>query len=430
MKNENQTIELVALAQSGNRQAMNQLAVVVRGRLDEYVGRVTMGSDAAGDIVQESLIVMVKSLKSLRNVERFWPWLYKITANMIRRYYRNEKRHMGVSLSDVGEGGFHQGNREPDAVAAAVAQEMRDNVLECMGHLKDSYRMVLAMRCYDRMPYADIAEAMGQTEFGARRMFCRAKKALAKELTRSGLGRGALVMALLVFGQVSATSKASAAAISITPALMQAGAAAALSTAVASQAGVAAIVAGGITVGAAIIPVINSVRTEPQPMQAPVQTIQTWRDLDSGQLDRWFVYPFGSDRQVLLSFTCRTGDHDGYSQWFQTREGNFFKDGGTITQENYRYWSPDLAVMRLPSDSPELRGFLDQCEGVETDMEYHHPSNGIRMVEMGLDDGQNLVTQVWDHDVTDDERYRYRWGLQSQGHRSTRYHASTWLDHF
>ena len=28
---------------------------------------------------------------------------------------------------------------------------------------------------------------------------------------------------------------------------------------------------------------------------------------------------------------------------------------------------------------------------------------------MGLDDGQNLVTQVWDHDVTDDERYRYRW---------------------
>ena len=56
-----------------------------------------------------------------------------------------------------------------------------------MSSLKPRYREILVMRCYEEMDYSEIANELGCTEFGARVLFFRAKRALAKALSKRGL---------------------------------------------------------------------------------------------------------------------------------------------------------------------------------------------------------------------------------------------------
>jgi len=92
MQNNTTHIELVRQAQAGNQEAVDRLAGCARVRLSQYIGRVTLGDDLTGDVVQESIIAMLKHLSTLRQAEQFWPWLYKIAVNMLNRQYRLRAR--------------------------------------------------------------------------------------------------------------------------------------------------------------------------------------------------------------------------------------------------------------------------------------------------------------------------------------------------
>ena len=91
-------------------------------------------------------------------------------------------------------------------------------IMLAMSKLKMRYREVLALRCYEQMNYSEIAELMNCTEFNARVTFCRGKKALQKQLSRSGFGKASLLGALILFGNMTSPSEAVAANISITSA--------------------------------------------------------------------------------------------------------------------------------------------------------------------------------------------------------------------
>jgi len=86
------------------------------------------------------------------------------------------------------------------------------------------------MRCYDGMSYAEIAESMGCTEFGSRMLFLRAKKASKGSWPAAGLRKGSLLMALVVFGKMTAPTKVAAAQIAVTAATVDVGLTAGWST--------------------------------------------------------------------------------------------------------------------------------------------------------------------------------------------------------
>ena len=196
-------IELVKHAQLGNRESLDALAERVRGRLYAYIYRIVLQEHLAQDIVQETMLEMFKVLGKLERADRFWPWLRGIAFNKLRRHYAEEKHRRTVPMSkqekpEGGSGESHAG------LANLVAEEMKQVVVSAMAELKPQYRKVLAMRCYEEMEYSEIAELMGCSELGARVMFCRAKKALHKQLSRKGFGKGFLVTALVLFGKITA----------------------------------------------------------------------------------------------------------------------------------------------------------------------------------------------------------------------------------
>jgi len=86
MENGNDYRRLVQQSQLGDKDSLNRLAEAVRVRLYSYIYRCTLAEDISHDIVQESILKMLESLGDLRQVDQFWPWLYKIALNKIHSH--------------------------------------------------------------------------------------------------------------------------------------------------------------------------------------------------------------------------------------------------------------------------------------------------------------------------------------------------------
>ena len=179
------TLELVRKARLGDRDSLNRLAEAARVRLHEYVYRLTLQEDLTQDIVQETILEMLRLFGKLRQADRFWAWLQGIAFNKVRNHFGRQWRHKTRSLSQLTErdlparqrslDGQYEGQAHcSDALADAVTDELKQIVLHCIESLEPRHRAILTMRCYDQMSYADIGKLMDCSEIGARALFYRA----------------------------------------------------------------------------------------------------------------------------------------------------------------------------------------------------------------------------------------------------------------
>ncbi len=72
MKKDMDYVKLVERAQIGDKQGLERLTELAEVRLREDVGRITLNPDLTQDIVQETLLEMMKKLSELKTAERFW----------------------------------------------------------------------------------------------------------------------------------------------------------------------------------------------------------------------------------------------------------------------------------------------------------------------------------------------------------------------
>jgi len=177
-------IELIRGAQQGNRQCLEQLGRQAKDRLQVYVYRLTQQHELSQEIVRESLLAMFKVIGKQREPDRFWPWLYGIATNKLRRHYKNEQTRRKVAISSIMR--KLSPKQRQSSFENLVGEELKQIVSRAMNKLKTRYKSVLIMRCYDDMSYSEIAESLGSSEFGTRMLFMRGKRALQKELSRNG----------------------------------------------------------------------------------------------------------------------------------------------------------------------------------------------------------------------------------------------------
>ena len=93
-------VQLVENARGGCRDSMNRLSVQIQDELFRYVYRLTLNEDLANDIRQETLLQMCRTLKNLREADRFKPWLYKTAWGKVKNHYRSNKNKRHMSLND------------------------------------------------------------------------------------------------------------------------------------------------------------------------------------------------------------------------------------------------------------------------------------------------------------------------------------------
>ncbi len=408
-------IELVKKAQLGDRQCLNRLAEAAREHLKEYVQRLTLEQDVTDDIVQESVLEMFKVFGKLKKTDRFWLWLDGIAFNKMRSYYGRRWRHRTVSLSDLG---YEIAETDsPDGLADMVTAELKQIVLKSMRRLQPRHRAVLTMRCYRGMKYSEIAEIMKCSEFGVQALFYRAKKALTKELSHFGLGKGSLLTALIVFGKLTAPSEAAAASVSLTAAACKvSGPASLFAMASGKTAMVSLTAAGAITIGGMMATSVMDGKTGLLENK-PVKSLQIKGRMDSEKGDveeRWYYYPKSVDGPVMLRWVRWDSQRKkSFGRSWQDDRANycFVKADNTIYINNYRMFNSRLDVQTLPTDSASFIDFVSIVEGQNNEMKYV-PADGqglLVITKRGGRENSDQLRIAQHYNMLEEEYFQYKW---------------------
>lgn len=237
--------EMIAKAQQGDSESMGRLAEIAEPRLRTYIFRLTLSQDLSEELCQKMLVKMVQSLKTLKNIDRFWNWLLRHAMGEVQHYYRDRKRRHEVEMEVLNQEYFKQyvSRNHHDGLDRAARIELSDIIYDAIAQLRLTYRNVLVLRCYEELSFAEIAESMDCKELRARVLFFRARRALRQHLSRSGFGKEKLLTGLGLFGILTLSTKTGTTACSVKAASLEIGVAAAVAGSLGTKPGIAIVTA-------------------------------------------------------------------------------------------------------------------------------------------------------------------------------------------
>jgi RNA polymerase sigma-70 factor (ECF subfamily) len=396
-------VKLVTKAQLGDKESLNRLAEAARVRLYPYVYRYTLSDELTQDIVQEIILKMLEVLNELKEADRFWPWLFKIALSKILTNRRAEHKRKNISKTAANLAD-NQHDRQA-AIAHVVGQELRDIVIAAMQKLKPEHRAVINMRCYDEMSYDEIAKILGCSKFAAQMLFYRAKKSLKKQLARRGFGKGSMLLALVLFGKITATNEAAAANISVTAAVTKVGATAALVSMMASKTAVVSLTTAGVLVVGTLVATSGPDGTANKPRSNQAVNVPVTTRTARPQGEYWYFFPEGSGGAVMMQQITQSG-----RQWLQDEYANYYNQNNTISIKNSRHWNSDLSVWRLPTDAPLLTDFLSRLEGGSIEMEYvANRDSGLLVIASSDAAGGRNCWMTRHYNVMDEDYFQSDW---------------------
>lgn len=156
--------------------------------LDRYGERIyrlarrMSNSDAdAEDVMQNTLIKILRKADTYRGESDPMGWIYRITLNEARELHRKRKRRPAVSLDalpvDFDETqhptGISDFSKHPDK--AAMAGEVEERIRAAIEELPDGYREAVVLYDLEGVPYAEAAELMGLSLGGFKTRLHRAR---------------------------------------------------------------------------------------------------------------------------------------------------------------------------------------------------------------------------------------------------------------
>jgi RNA polymerase sigma-70 factor, ECF subfamily len=209
--NSSATIRLLEQAAQGDQRGLGTLLARHRDRLERMVAlrldRRLQGRIDASDVIQEAYLeASVRLSEYLRDpTTPFFLWLRFLTGQKLVTLHRH---HLGVQMRDAGQEVAFCGGPLPEASSAALAAqllghdtrpseaavraELRIQVQEGLNSMDPLDREVLALRHFEHLSRAEIAQVLGVTEGAAGKRYIRALERLKRILGRSPGGLGEL----------------------------------------------------------------------------------------------------------------------------------------------------------------------------------------------------------------------------------------------
>ncbi len=188
---------LIDRARNGDRAACGEL---VRRHQDFiYNSIVYMTGDAgpqADDLSQSVFLKALENLKSFEGRCRFSTWLYSITINTVRTFWRDEKYKNNPTSLDTVPGGVENGqplssrlaSKETDPWEALIAKENINTVRAAISTLSDEFREIVVLRDIQGLSYKRLAAVLGIAPGTVKSRLARARGALKQELERQMKG--------------------------------------------------------------------------------------------------------------------------------------------------------------------------------------------------------------------------------------------------
>lgn len=184
---------LVALAQTGDSRAFEQLAMRHRDGTYRVALRIVSRPQDAEDVVQDVWLSVYTHLGSFRSESSFQTWIHRIAYNTSLQLRRSQ----GRSALDLADEEFDEDRsplmaaREKTPEASAILNEERATLLVLMGKLADKYRRALCLWALDSMNIEQMSRELRISYGAAKTRLHRARlqfQEAARKLEAVGLG--------------------------------------------------------------------------------------------------------------------------------------------------------------------------------------------------------------------------------------------------
>ena len=147
---------------AGDQSAISQLLDRHSRRVRDYIRMMVKDRDLADDILQDTLIKVVRVIDEGRYVDsgKFLSWVLRIAHNQVIDHFRREKQQKQLTEADAGYDvlgtiRFSEPTVEDRMVSDQIAADIRALIEE----LPAEQREVVKMRYYANLTFKEIAEA-------------------------------------------------------------------------------------------------------------------------------------------------------------------------------------------------------------------------------------------------------------------------------
>lgn len=170
--------ELLNTYLSGNKEAINTLIERHRRRISDYINMMVKDRDLSNDILQETLIKVVRFIDEGRYTEngKFLSWVLRIAHNQVIDFFRQKKQKNHVSDGDAGYDLLnHKKFSDATIEERMISQQIEEDVRRLVDLLPDEQREVVKLRYYGGLSFKEISE---QTEVSINTALGRMRYAL------------------------------------------------------------------------------------------------------------------------------------------------------------------------------------------------------------------------------------------------------------
>jgi RNA polymerase sigma-70 factor (ECF subfamily) len=177
--------DLLAAARAGDRAAIEALVARYQTRVFRFGVRMCGNSEDGGDVAQETLLAMARSLDRFRGDAELSTWLYTIARRFCIKKRRRSRfapaREESLDSPDAGAA-RHLADPRPDPEQTATNRELATALTDAIDALEPSQREVLVLRDVEGLSAPEAARILGVSVDAVKSRLHRARVAIRREL--------------------------------------------------------------------------------------------------------------------------------------------------------------------------------------------------------------------------------------------------------
>ena len=183
---------LIAASKDGDSAALDTLVRAHQDRVYGFAMRMCRNVEDAKDILQETFLGMVRSLREFREESKFSTWLYRIAANAClkkrRRGVHDPTPEQELSLDELMPRPDAEGRKpeiadwSDDAERALLRGELSGRMEAAIDKLPKEYKIVLVLRDVEGLSAEETAQAVGLSVAAVKSRLHRARVFVRREL--------------------------------------------------------------------------------------------------------------------------------------------------------------------------------------------------------------------------------------------------------
>ncbi len=166
---------------AGDNEGLREIVCAYRAGLILYLNSFVQNIHTAEELAEDTFFELMKKRPDFSGKSTFRTWLYAIGYHVTAKYLRKHAKLRIVPL----ESQEHLADAQ-NLERSCIRSEQKRAVHQALHRLKPEYRQVLYLSYFEGFRNAELALVMHKSDRQIRDLLHHARKALKKELERSG----------------------------------------------------------------------------------------------------------------------------------------------------------------------------------------------------------------------------------------------------